>query len=153
MVEAPAATWRSNGPAETRRLGEQLAAAFQAGDTVALVGDIGAGKTVLVQGVAGALGVEAQVTSPTFVLVRPYRGRDGLEVWHADLYRLDAVAEVENLELADAAAAGALVLVEWGDGALECLSEPLWRVEIEVEAPSGDRLLKVFPPAGREIRW
>src|SRR5687768_16572225 len=83
----------------TARVGAQLAAALEGGDTVALIGDLGAGKTTFVAGLVAALGGGA-AASPTFSLVNEYRhGR--LRVWHVDLYRLDKEAELRELGLDD----------------------------------------------------
>ena len=88
--------------------------AAEAGDVVLLEGALGAGKTVLVKGLAAGLGVDDEVVSPTFVLVRQYVGR--LPLVHADLYRLDDRAEIEALGLLELSAEGVLAL-EWADRA------------------------------------
>jgi tRNA threonylcarbamoyladenosine biosynthesis protein TsaE len=102
----------TTSPAQTRALGERLGAAARAGDVILLEGPLGAGKTVLVQGLARGLQAPAEVASPTFVLIRQYRGR--LELVHADLYRLDGAAEVDDLGLLELSADGVLA-VEWAD--------------------------------------
>lgn len=99
---------------DTSRLGEQLAAILQPGDTVLLEGAIGAGKTHLARALIRArLGRAEDVPSPTFTLVQTYAA-PGAEVWHADLYRLTHPDEVWELGLDDAFAT-ALCLVEWPD--------------------------------------
>jgi tRNA threonylcarbamoyladenosine biosynthesis protein TsaE len=97
----------------TRAAGRALATLLRPGDAVALTGELGAGKTTFVQGVAAGLGFEGQVVSPTFTLVREYQGR--LRVFHVDVYRLERVQEVLDLGLDEAAAEGGVLLVEWGD--------------------------------------
>jgi tRNA threonylcarbamoyladenosine biosynthesis protein TsaE len=99
---------------ETRAVGRRLGAAARAGDVLLLEGRLGAGKTVLVQGLAEGLGCHGEVISPTFVLVRHYPGR--LELVHADLYRLESRAEIDALGLMELSAAGVLA-VEWADRA------------------------------------
>src|SRR5438093_13641660 len=79
-------------PKETRALGEAVADLLRPGDVVSLTGDLGAGKTTFVQGAAGKLGVDEPVLSPTFTLIREYRG--SLPIYHLDVYRLDRVQEV-----------------------------------------------------------
>ena len=98
----------------TARAGAQLAAALEGGDAVALIGDLGAGKTTFVAGLVAALGGGA-AASPTFSLVNEYRhGR--LRVWHVDLYRLDKEAELVELGLDDLIGdKRGVVLVEWAD--------------------------------------
>ncbi len=100
----------SGGPEETRRLGEALGRAAEAGDVVLLSGELGAGKTVFVQGIARGLGFEAPVSSKSFVLLGEYAGR--LTLYHADLYRLDSPEEVQELALDEISRDGVLV-VEW----------------------------------------
>jgi tRNA threonylcarbamoyladenosine biosynthesis protein TsaE len=110
----------------TRTLGTSIAHALQASDLVLLSGDLGAGKTFLARSIARGLGVRAPVTSPTFTLVREIPTPRGLLV-HADLYRLrgDAlVAETQRLGLREYRADGAILMVEWGDEALEALGGP-----------------------------
>ena len=99
---------------DTARAGARLAAAVEGGDAIALIGDLGAGKTTLVAGLVAALGGGA-AASPTFSLVNEYRhGR--LRVWHVDLYRLEREAELPELGLDDLIGDHrGIVLVEWAD--------------------------------------
>ena len=99
---------------ETARTGRMIAADLAAGDVVLLHGELGAGKTAFVRGLAEGLGVDPdEVSSPTFTLVQEYRGRLALQ--HVDLYRLHPGAEVEELGLDEFAARGDVVAVEWAD--------------------------------------
>jgi tRNA threonylcarbamoyladenosine biosynthesis protein TsaE len=97
--------------AETMAVGRRLAGLVWAGDVVLIDGELGAGKTTFVAGLAEGLGVEEPITSPTFILMRTYPGL--LPLTHADVYRLDTLAEIEDLELTEASADGVLA-VEWG---------------------------------------
>ena len=106
----------SNSPAETRRLGERLARRLRPGDVLLLQGELGAGKTCLAQGIGKGLEVGATIKSSAFVLLNEYEGR--LKMYLADLYRLEAPAEVADLALEEVAADGVLV-VEWPDRAWE----------------------------------
>jgi tRNA threonylcarbamoyladenosine biosynthesis protein TsaE len=119
---------------DTREAGRRLGTAAVAGDVLLLDGPLGAGKTVLVQGLAEGLGCEVEVVSPTFVLVRQYAGR--LELVHADLYRLDNRAEIEALGLLELAADGVLAL-EWADRA-PWLEAPAW-ARLSITAGAGER--------------
>ena len=98
----------------TWRLGERLGAALQPGDVVALIGDLGAGKTQLVRGACRGAGVaDADVSSPTFAIVQAYRGR--LPVQHADLYRLADLDELYATGFMDLVGGDGALLVEWAD--------------------------------------
>ena len=106
----------TRSPEETVALGAKLAALLQPPQLVLLRGDLGAGKTTLVKGIAEALAAAQQddVTSPTFTLVHEYRGPH-VAVYHLDLYRIHSERELESIAIDDLRAAGALLLIEWGD--------------------------------------
>jgi tRNA threonylcarbamoyladenosine biosynthesis protein TsaE len=104
------------GAERMAELGARLGKAVQAGDVIALVGDLGAGKTVLAQGLARGLGVpdDVPITSPTFTLINIYEhGR--LVLHHVDLYRLEKAAELEHVGLWDLYRGDGVVVVEWFD--------------------------------------
>lgn len=108
---------------DTRRLGRAVAAAMRPGYLVLLSGDLGAGKTVLAGAIARAFGVKTAVTSPTFALVCEYETPRG-SLLHADLYRLlgaGLAAEVARLGLRERRSEGAMMVVEWGDDAIDSL--------------------------------
>jgi len=97
----------------TSAVGERLAPSLEAGDVVLLYGDLGAGKTAFVRGLARGLGADpAEVTSPTFTLIQEYRGR--VTLFHVDLYRLEA-REVEELGLDELVLGDGIVAIEWAD--------------------------------------
>ena len=128
----------SESAEETRRLGERLGALLRAGDVVLLSGELGAGKTVFVQGVARGLGFEGSASSKSFVLLGEYAGR--VRLYHADLYRLEAPEQVEELALDEISADGVLV-VEWPERAGEgVLPEEHVRVEFEVTGEDSRRV-------------
>ncbi|HJM75892.1 MAG TPA: tRNA (adenosine(37)-N6)-threonylcarbamoyltransferase complex ATPase subunit type 1 TsaE [Dehalococcoidia bacterium] len=130
----------STGVARTRALGRRLAKLLRAGDIALLQGPLGAGKTAFAQGVGAGLKVEGQVTSPTFVLMARHDG-GSLPLFHADLYRLTASEEVAELELAEQAAEGVL-LVEWPELGLDALPNEHLLVAIEPveDAPDERRI-------------
>jgi tRNA threonylcarbamoyladenosine biosynthesis protein TsaE len=142
----------SAGEAETRAVGTAVAGLLQAGDVVGLTGDLGAGKTRLVQGAAAALGVEDQVVSPTFMLVREYEGVD-VDVHHVDAYRLSGPAELEDVGLDEVLAPDAVVFVEWADQVAAVLPDN-W-LELRLEVGGGDeRRIAVAPHGPRwAARW
>jgi len=144
----------------TRRLGAALAEVLRPGDVVLLSGELGAGKTTLVQGLAEALGVDEQVTSPTFVLVRPYTcGAPRSEhnptavrvLLHADLYRLEHTGELADLALGELVEEDAAAVVEWGEVADDTLARQAVVVEVSVDDTEPERRrVTVVLPAGRE---
>lgn len=130
----------TSGPEETRKLGAALAALLAPGDVISLTGDLGAGKTCLVQGAARALGVEEPVGSPTFVLVREYRG--DLPVLHLDVYRLERIQEVLDLGFEDLLDPHAVMFIEWGD-AIEALLPPA-HLEVSMTADPETDLRRIL---------
>ena len=102
----------SRSPDQTRRIGARLGGALQAGDVICLQGDLGAGKTTFVQGLAKGWGSLDSVSSPTFIIVNEYRRADQSRLFHMDAYRLDSTPEAEELDLDSMMADGALI-IEW----------------------------------------
>jgi tRNA threonylcarbamoyladenosine biosynthesis protein TsaE len=116
----------SRSPEQTRRIGMRLGAALRAGDLLCLQGDLGAGKTTLVQGLAQGWGALDDATSPTFVLVNAYRRADGSQFFHMDAYRIESAPEAEQLDLDSMLDEGPL-LVEWAERIESILPrERLW---------------------------
>lgn len=123
----------SRSAEQTRRVGMRLGALLQTGDIIHLVGELGSGKTTLVQGVSAGWGSLDPVTSPTFVLVNVYRRLDGGNLYHLDAYRLNGLMEAQDLDL-EAMFENGPLLIEWADriqGALppECLQVKLTWVD------------------------
>jgi tRNA threonylcarbamoyladenosine biosynthesis protein TsaE len=127
----------SRSEEDTRDAGERLGRRLTAGATVLLFGDLGAGKTAFVRGLARGLGVAAdEVTSPTFTLVQEYRGRTTLH--HVDLYRLEP-AEVADLGLDELTSAEDVVAVEWAERWLEA-PRGAWEVRLSHEGDEQRRI-------------
>jgi len=119
-----------------RALGRRLADDLHQGDLVVLTGDLGAGKTTLVQGLADGLGATGPVLSPTFVIARVYR--DGrVPLVHVDAYRLGSRVEVDDLDL-DADVTESVTVVEWGEGLVEGLADDRVVVSIRRSADDAD---------------
>lgn len=115
---------------DTHAWGARLGALLTAGDLLVLTGDLGAGKTTLVQGIAAGLGVRGPITSPTYVIARVHASLNGgPELVHVDAYRLAGLAELDDLDL-DASLDEAVTVVEWGHGLAELLSETYLEVTL-----------------------
>ncbi len=135
--------------AATARLGARLAALARPGDVITLSGPLGVGKTALARGLIGALGHDGEVPSPSFAIVQPYETLEP-PVWHADLYRLEAVGELEELGLD--AAGHALLLVEWPERAGDSAWPDALAVALAFADGDARRLTAKVPPAW-EGRW
>lgn len=123
----------------TSRLGEALGRRARPGTFVALIGDLGAGKTVFARGVGRGLGVTTRVQSPTFVIVQGHEG-GRLPLWHADWYRLADPGELDELGVADVADRGVLV-VEWADRFPERLPDD--HLEVRIDERGDGRVARV----------
>jgi len=135
----------SRSPDQTRRVGMRLGALLQPGDLVCLCGDLGAGKTTLVQGIAQGWGSLDAVSSPTFVLCNLYRRPDGQALNHLDAYRLQSALEAGELDLDQMLDYGALV-VEWPDRIRSALPQTcLW---IDLRWMAEEQRGMVFTPHG-----
>jgi tRNA threonylcarbamoyladenosine biosynthesis protein TsaE len=116
----------SESAAETMRIGSVIGHALKGGEVLCLVGQLGAGKTHLIKGIAAGLGAEdaGEVNSPTFVLVNEYIGEHmRLDVYHIDAYRLESVEEFEMLGFDDMCYRRSVVLVEWADKVMDAFSD------------------------------
>lgn len=135
-------TFESDSPESTRAWAAQLAAGWRSPLVVALYGNLGAGKTVLAQGIAAGLGLTEHVTSPTFTLINEYNLPDGSVLYHVDCYRLDdAEDEARALGLEELFDQG-IVLIEWADRIASLLPDE--RLDIETaDAGPGRRSIRL----------
>jgi len=135
--------------ADTRALGRRLGALLRHGDLVLLAGPLGAGKTVLAQGIGAGMGVQGTVASPTFVIARVHPadepGRPALV--HVDAYRLGSPDEVDDLDL-DVDMAASVTVVEWGAGMVERLADSWLTVTLSRAADSETRTAVLEPHGG-----
>jgi len=131
--------------AETRRIGFELGQLVQAGDLILLIGELGTGKTCLVQGLAQGMGIAEPTPSPSFVLAREYRGR--FPLYHLDFYRLGE-KEVAELGLEDYLSAGGVCVVEWAERGLGLFPPEHLLVELWHLGP-GERRIRLSPRGER----
>jgi tRNA threonylcarbamoyl adenosine modification protein YjeE len=133
-------------PADTQALGARIAASLAPGDTVALEGDLGAGKTTLARAILNALGLDEAVPSPSFTLVQHYQ-TPGLAIGHYDLYRVEVAAEIDELGLDEALSDGA-VLIEWPERAGDRLPQDALHVQLAITGEESRRA-RMWGP----VRW
>lgn len=130
---------------ETEKVGARLARFLHAGDVIAMSGDLGAGKTVLIRGLARALGVTARVTSPTYTVVNEYEGK--LPLFHFDMYRLSGADELYDIGWEDYLKRGGVCAVEWSERASGLLPENCIYVDIKAQ----DEITRRIEITGREM--
>jgi tRNA threonylcarbamoyladenosine biosynthesis protein TsaE len=135
-------TFISHGPAETESLGESFGRAAKYGLVIALSGELGAGKTQLVKGLARGLGITARVHSPTFTLVNEYAG-GRLRLFHLDLYRLESSAQILAAGLEEFLQPDGVAVVEWAERIydLRLTIDDLKKVQIEIVSETERKII------------
>jgi tRNA threonylcarbamoyladenosine biosynthesis protein TsaE len=132
----------SNSPAATLALGKRAGERLSAGSIIALVGELGCGKTLLTRGICDGLGVPVrQVNSPTFMLVNEYRGR--LPVFHIDLYRLNGINDSFEIGITDyfSRSADGVMIIEWAEKIITLLPTGLFKVEFDIISSKKRRIV------------
>jgi tRNA threonylcarbamoyladenosine biosynthesis protein TsaE len=132
----------THSPEETASLGARLAQVLRAGDVVAFTGDLGAGKTAFVSGMARGLGIEDRVTSPTFTIVNEYEG-GRLPLFHFDMYRLGSADELFDVGWEDYLARGGVCAVEWTENVAEAIEPDAVRVSIRRGDDESSRIIHI----------
>jgi tRNA threonylcarbamoyladenosine biosynthesis protein TsaE len=151
MSPSPRLALRAPSLHATHAVAAVLAGLSRAGDIILLAGEMGAGKTAFAQGFGRALGVVEPITSPTFTLVHSY-DTSGPTLHHADVYRLDQLAEVSDLALGELAEFDGIVLVEWGDVVASTFGDHLL---VRLDPVDGDldaRAITIVPAGGTWAR-
>lgn len=141
--------FRSGSPEETQLLGKKLGEGLQAGDVVALIGELGSGKTCLVQGICEGVGAESGAHSPSFVLMNIYGGR--LAIFHFDLYRVQTADEVWALGMEEYLGGEGVAIIEWAEKAGRLLGPGHFRVELLHRGPM-DREIVIGCSSCRRLR-
>ncbi len=135
-MRKPTAEFNTASPEQTRAFGRKLSIRLRPGDCVGLIGELGSGKTCLAQGICDGLNVTDRVTSPTFILVNEYLGRDvasrPVPVYHFDLYRLPDIEALVDLGWDDYLAGNGICLIEWAERAGSLLPAKTLRIRIEI---------------------
>jgi tRNA threonylcarbamoyladenosine biosynthesis protein TsaE len=144
--------YSSSSPETTRSIADALCDKLIAGDVILLQGDLGAGKTEFVKGLAAGLGVDEPVTSPTFALLNVYQGR--LPLYHFDLYRLDRLEELDGIGFDEFIGGDGLAVIEWPDRFAAALPEEFLKIIILPGETVMQRTIKIEPTGDRYIgRW
>lgn len=128
-----AQSFRTHSPEETQAIGERVGQDLKPGDIVALIGDLGAGKTCLTQGIARGVKIEPNqiVNSPSYTLINEYAGK--IPIYHIDLYRLQRREEVLDLGLEEYLEENGICIIEWADRMLDLLPEGCMTIELSWE--------------------
>ncbi len=143
---AAARVFKTASEEETREFAGRLASLLRPGDTVLLVGELGAGKTRLAQGIARGLGVTERVTSPTFTLLREYHGR--IPLYHLDAYRLEGPWDLYDLGMEEYLEGEGVLVVEWGDRARSFFGPQALEVEIAFGEGENERVIRLYIRGG-----
>jgi tRNA threonylcarbamoyladenosine biosynthesis protein TsaE len=117
---------------ETIQLGKRIGRSLKPNDIIALTGDLGAGKTTLIQGIAKGMGIKNWVTSPTFTIINEFKGR--LDLFHVDLYRIEGLEEIEDIALEEYFNKDGVTVIEWAEKAGDIL--PASRINIKIDFES-----------------
>ncbi|MDP1561732.1 MAG: tRNA (adenosine(37)-N6)-threonylcarbamoyltransferase complex ATPase subunit type 1 TsaE [Pirellulaceae bacterium] len=137
-------TWVSRSESETLAIGTQLAQCLPAGAIVSLEGTLGAGKSVLVRGMAAGMGIDPEaVTSPTFTLWQTYHG--SRELHHLDAYRVRDAAEFIDLGVEELFMSDGVAVIEWGEKVRSALPPDHYRVMIEIDEQANRQIMLVAP--------
>ena len=124
----------SSSPQDTEALGRHLACCLKPGSVIALSGGLGAGKTCLVKGIAGALGISENITSPTYTIINEYR-LESCSLYHIDAYRLSGDEDFDSTGAGDCFSAGGITIIEWSDRIPNSIPAGAMRIEIEISGP------------------
>ncbi|MBU1694640.1 MAG: tRNA (adenosine(37)-N6)-threonylcarbamoyltransferase complex ATPase subunit type 1 TsaE [Verrucomicrobia bacterium] len=141
MKEHSPRRWVSQGPEDTFRLAADLARKLKPGDVLALHGELGSGKTTLVQGLARALGIDRPVSSPTFTLINEYRG--SCPLFHIDLYRIRDSGEALELGLDEYLYGNGITAIEWAERIAELLPPGTLHIRLEPGEHPDERLVTI----------
>lgn len=134
---------RLNNESDTRALGHRIAEAAEPGDVVALIGDLGTGKTALTKYIAEGLGIKGDISSPTFTIVKEYRsGR--LPLYHFDVYRLGSGDELIDIGAEEMLDGDGLCVIEWADIVADVLPEDALAIRLDYGENEGERIAEIL---------
>jgi tRNA threonylcarbamoyladenosine biosynthesis protein TsaE len=128
----------SSSPQETEDFGRRLASFLEPGSVLALSGGLGAGKTCLVKGIAGALGLNENITSPTYTIINEYSLKDRLDgcpLYHIDAYRLSGDEDFDSTGAGECFSSGGITIIEWSERIPGSIPESAISIDIEISGP------------------
>ncbi|MXY99500.1 tRNA (adenosine(37)-N6)-threonylcarbamoyltransferase complex ATPase subunit type 1 TsaE [Candidatus Poribacteria bacterium] len=133
--------FKTESPEETQALGEKVGKTLKRGDVIALIGDLGTGKTCLTQGIARGVGIASDevVNSPSYILINEYRGR--ILIYHIDLYRLEDSAEIAELGLSEYIEGDGICIIEWAERMGDALPDTAIKIRITLTEVSNNEML------------
>ena len=125
--------FKTESPEETQVLGEKIGKTFRPGDVIALIGNLGTGKTCLTQGIARGVGITSDevVNSPSYILINEYNGK--IPIYHIDLYRLEDSAEIAELGLSEYMEGDGICIIEWAERMADALPDTAIKIRITLE--------------------
>lgn len=128
-------TFKTENPEETQTLGKKLGKTLKRGDVIALVGDLGTGKTCLTQGIARGVGIASDeiVNSPSYILINEYNG--AIPIYHIDLYRLEDSEEIAELGLSEYIESDGICIIEWAERMSDLLPDTCIKIHITLADP------------------
>ncbi len=140
--------FRTESPEETQALGEKLGKTLKTGDIIALIGDLGTGKTCLTQGIARGVGIAPNevVSSPSYILINEYNGK--IPIYHIDLYRLETATEIAELGLGEYVESDGICIIEWAERMADRLPDTCIKIHITWE-DENTRSIKIQYPISR----
>ena len=137
-------TFKTGNPEETQTLGEKLGKTLKRGDVIALVGDLGTGKTCLTQGIARGVGIASDevVNSPSYILINEYNG--AIPIYHIDLYRLENSEEIAELGLSEYIEGDGICIIEWAERMSDLLPDTCIKIHITLADTNASHSSEVF---------
>lgn len=148
--------FKTHSPEETQAIGEQIGRKLKPGDVIALIGDLGAGKTCLTQGIARGVGIASDqvVNSPSYILINEYAGK--IPIYHIDLYRLQHADEILDLGLEEYLEGDGICVIEWADRMLDLLPKGSIQIQLTwedeytrtIELQNNDERIQDAPSGG-----
>ena len=133
--------WTTESPMETQAFGEKIGKTLKRGDVIALIGDLGTGKTCLTQGIARGVGIASDevVNSPSYILINEYNAR--IPIYHIDLYRLEENAEIAELGLSEYIEGDGICIIEWAERIADALPDTAIKIRITLAEASDNETL------------